>query len=43
MFLKVLAVVLSAFVTLSGFPGGIVAEQVCAGKCEISLRRGEGT
>lgn len=42
MFLKVLAVVLSAFVTLSGFPGGIVAEYVSAGKCEISLRRGEG-
>lgn len=42
MFLKVLAVVLSAFVTLFGFSGGIVAEYVSAGKCEISLRRGEG-
>lgn len=42
MFLKVLAVVLSAFVTLSGFPGGSLAEYVSAGKCEISLRRGEG-
>ena len=41
MFFRVLAVVLSAFVTLFGFPGGSLAEYVSAGKCEISLRRGE--